>query len=137
PCTSIALSLQYNNAGSFGCVTGSSWNGTTLGVPPLSVGGNIDLSGAVSRNILMNSQSEIDAGGLTMLAFFGGQMFLGKDLVSGSGAYLPFVTASSTVPSLVTHGSNGTNTSTGWGGGSDTRVDGIVSNVDIVSMTSA
>lgn len=30
PCTITALSIQYNNAGAFGCVTPLTWNGSTL-----------------------------------------------------------------------------------------------------------
>lgn len=36
PCTTTANSLQYNNGGSFGCVTPFTWNGTTLAMTATS-----------------------------------------------------------------------------------------------------
>ena len=51
PCTTTALSLQYNNAGAFGCVAGVTSNGTLM----TFASGDLNLSGSSSGTVVLNA----------------------------------------------------------------------------------
>ena len=51
PCTSVALSLQFNNSGAFGCVTGMTFNAGTLTIPAYTVSGAILSNNATGPRI--------------------------------------------------------------------------------------
>lgn len=46
-----ATELQFRNGDSFGAVTGSAWNGTTLSLPPLNVAGNVNIGAGYGLQI--------------------------------------------------------------------------------------
>lgn len=127
--------LQYNNSGAFGGITGATWNGSTLTLPGFTSTGNIDLSGAASRDILMNATSEIYVGGSSRIAFFSGYTFFnGTGLASGntSGPVFPNIAATGTAPTLIPNQASQT---TGWGAQASGNMSGIVGGVEKIRLT--
>lgn len=128
--------IPYNNAGVYGEIVGSGWNGTTLTLPPIAPTGNpaIDLSGAANRNINMNATSEIDVGGTAKISFSGGLIdFSATTFWGAAGAALNASTPTATSASVV---ANGTNNS-GLGAASAGVIDLIANSVDVARVTAA
>lgn len=82
PCTTTALSLQYNNAGAFGCVSGATSDGTSM----IFTANHLKINGATSGTAILNAPATgggtltFPAGTDTIAALAATQTFTNKSL---------------------------------------------------------
>lgn len=109
PCTGTALSVQYNNAGAFGCVSGVTSNGTLMAF----VNGALTLTGSTSGTAIINAPAT-GGGTLTLPP--------GTDTVAG-------LAATQTLTNKTINGSNNTITNV-------SLATGVTGNLGVANLNS-
>lgn len=124
PCSTIALSLQYNAAGSFGCIAGVTSDGTSI----LFAAGNLKILGSSSGSVILNApatgggtltlpQGTDTLAGLAATQAFTNKTYNGNTWTAGTGALTlgagKAFTASNT---LTIAGTDGSTLNVGAGG---------------------
>lgn len=92
PCTTTALSVQYNNAGAFGCISGLTSNGTALTI----ANSDLKLAGSSSGTTTVNASATasgvltLPAATDTLVGKATTDVLTNKDLTSGTNTFPTF-----------------------------------------------